>query len=457
MGNDLVGKKLGILGFGKEGKAVATFLKANGLVAEVFDEKPRSAFPELELKAWEDDGFRFLFEDWTQIVGWDIAFRSPGIKRLTENMEALERQGVEISSQTIYFFKHSPARIVGVTGTKGKGTTASLVYEMLKLQYPGQVWLTGNIGKVDPLELLPKLEPEHWVVFELSSFQLQDLKQSPQIGVCLMVTCEHLDFHKDLGEYHKAKESISTYQTAGDSVVYAVDYPASLQIGLQGQGDKFAFSRYHPVDRGAYAKGEEIVLVGTPVDGVIDVSKRKLLGHHNLENIAAATAAAALAGVGLTHIQKAVESFNGLEHRLEYVGRFGEVDFYNDSISTTPDSTVAAVEAFTAPLVLILGGSEKWVDFEAMAMVLAKQTNIRAIILVGQAAPRIDAALKAAGFTVPCFYGASNMDEIFGQIKQVVKPSDVVLLSPACASFGMFQNYAERGEQFKRLARQFTL
>jgi UDP-N-acetylmuramoylalanine--D-glutamate ligase len=413
-------------------------------------------------------GFTFEFaKPLTAFRRCHVLFRSPGVPRMHPAFGEAEAHGVVVTSQTKWFFDHCPARIVGVTGTKGKGTTVSLITRILQtaldqgkaggqfLSEQTRVFLTGNIGKANPLDVLPLLTADDIVVFELSSFQLQDLTVSPSIGVCLMVTSEHLDHHADLAEYHAAKSAIVSYQKPGDVAIYSEDYPASKSIGQQGRGTKYSFSRYHAVAGGVYMDDATAILNSMPISGRMDLSKRMLRGDHNYENMCAAIAVGSIFEVPLTVIQEAVTSFPGLEHRLEYVGKFSGVDFYNDSIATTPESSIAAVQAFTERVVIILGGSEKHADFSELGRVLAHADNIRGIVAVGITAPRIQEALSAAGYSGPLLLGAKNMQEIFAQVGKLAQVGDVVLLSPACASFDMFANYADRGEQFKIAAKEF--
>ncbi|MBP9686767.1 MAG: hypothetical protein KBD66_03130, partial [Candidatus Doudnabacteria bacterium] len=299
---ELAGKHIGIVGFGKEGQATAQFLCSQGFSAHVFDEKPETDFSPHVVTQLSAVGFTFSFgHDFIDFGALDVLFRTPGVRLATPGIVAARAAGCVITSQTVCFLEHCPAMVIGITGTKGKGTTTTLIYQLLQTaraeRLPeaattvrGGVYLTGNIGKDDPFALLPTLTADDIVVFELSSFQLQDVTRSPHIGVCLMVTREHLDHHADLSEYHRAKSSIIKFQDAEDIAVYAQDYPASVSIGTSGQGTAYAFSRTGTVEHGAYVVGEQVHVQDVHgVTGVIDVSGRQLRGAHNLENIMAAT------------------------------------------------------------------------------------------------------------------------------------------------------------------------
>ena len=257
--SDLNSHRIGVLGFGQEGQAVLSYLKKHGLTATVFDEK---------------DGSFDSISDCT------LLFRSPGVWRNHPKILEAENGGTIITSQTKWFFEHCPAKIIGITGTKGKGTTSSLIYDTLKAAGKS-AYLTGNIGKLQPLEFLDDLSENDLVVYELSSFQLQDLTQSPRIGVCLMVTSDHLNHHNDLGEYHTAKAAITNFQTEQDIAIYNIDYETSNKIGLLGKAQKFAISAKHKPTQGAYISGEKVQLSSSNAELVMDFSNRKLRGAHN--------------------------------------------------------------------------------------------------------------------------------------------------------------------------------
>ena len=463
---NLRSKKIGIVGFGKEGQAVASFLDSQNLFATVYDSKNRDEFDDEVLKKLEANRFTFKFgESLKSFDDSEVIFRSPGFPRLSEGLLEAETRGAIITSQTKWFFDHCPALIIGVTGTKGKGTTVTLIAEILNkakelgivsdiILEDSDIYVTGNIGKDDPFELLRKLKNTDIVVFELSSFQLQDLTKSPRIAVCLMITQEHLDHHKDIEEYRRAKSSIVRYQNESDVCIYNWDYPGTVAIGRLGQGRKFMVSRHRQIENGVYASGEQIIVSGMMQNGKIDVSKRILKGAHNLENICSAVAVAVMLGVPLEVQQGTIVNFKGLEHRLEFVGEVRGVKFYNDSISTVPESSMAAIEAFKEPKVIILGGSDKGSEFDQLATTM-QNSNIRCAVLIGEMTNKIHQALEAHGSEYPILTGANNMQEVLAQVKSIAQSGDVVLLSPACASFGMFKNYKDRGEQFKEWVSKF--
>ncbi len=420
---DLENKRIGILGFGQEGQAVLTYLKKHGLIAEVFENN-------------EFDG----------VENCDVLFRSPGIWRNHEKILAAEKEGAIITSQTKFFFENTPAKIIGITGTKGKGTTSSLIYQTLQ-EAGKKVYLTGNIGKVQPLEFLDNTTVDNIVVFEMSSFQLQDLTISPHIGVCLMVTSDHLNHHTDLAEYHAAKAAITSFQDESDTAIYNADYPATVKIGEQGSGKKLTVSTHLKPESGALISGDLIILE----DGTtIDCSDRNLRGAHNLENIAAAALASRAVGINVETIQKVSKEFSGLEHRLQFAGTFDGVSYYNDSISTVPETTIAAMNAFSEPIHLLLGGSEKGLDYTNLISEIANKQNLSSITLLGEVGEKLKNQIADATKT-PLFGPYHNFAEAIANIKSKAQSGEVVLLSPAAASFDMFENYADRGHQFVKL------
>lgn len=436
--DELAKLKVGILGFGHEGQAVFSYLKKHGVEAQVLDQ--------------EKNGETYL----DNLTEFSIVFRSPGIPRLHPKILTAEKAGVVITSQTKWFFEHSPAKIIGVTGTKGKGTTCSLIYKTLQ-EAGASVFLTGNIGKQAPFEFLDDLKLEDLVVFELSSFQLQDLTKSPQIGVCLMVTSDHLNHHKDLAEYHVAKSAITGFQEKNDIAIFNADYPATVEIGNLGAGRKLSISaKLKPVN-GAYIEGDKIFLTkeDEQFERVIDCSERKLRGSHNLENIAASMLVCTELGISEEVISKVSNSFTGLEHRLQLVGTVNGVSYYNDSISTVPETAIAALNSFTEPTHIILGGSEKGLDYSNLVDEIVKRKNIASVTLLGEVGEKLKTLFSVKrveqSWEVPVSKPFTDFKEAMMEIKTRAKAGDVVLLSPASASFGMFKNYAERGNEFARL------
>lgn len=434
-------KKIAIIGEGLEGKSAAKFLEKKGAEVEFRDQKQSDEY----LK---------------NLDKFDFVVRSPGVKikdiqnSLKDNSvsNGVDSKGksLEITSQTKLFLEHSPTKnIIGVTGTKGKGTTSTLIYEMLKAAGLS-AYLGGNIG-TPPLDFIDELDKDSWVVLELSSFQLQDVDVSPHIGVLLMITPEHLDYHENVAEYIEAKRNLLNFQTKDDIAILNRDFPPSNESDIFGEGQVFFISREREVDEGCFALGDQIILRIKGNDlPIIDTKELQIRGKHNHENACAATLAAYLAGVRVNAITDVLRSFQGLPHRLERVAQIEEVEYYNDSFSTTPETAIAAIESFENPEILILGGSSKKSDFKELGEIISKKENIKAIIGIGDEWHKIKEQIKDLNQQIIIIEGADSMEKIVLAASKIAIPGDVVILTPACASFGMFENYKDRGEQFKK-------
>ncbi|RJP46790.1 MAG: UDP-N-acetylmuramoyl-L-alanine--D-glutamate ligase [Armatimonadetes bacterium] len=512
--NDFKGKRVAVLGFGMEGISTVKFLSKHGADVIVLDRREEKEFDKSEirnpkslpallrkaLQAGEtnpnDKNLNFKFgENYLEnLDAYDVIVRSPGVKRsLPEILEA-EKKGAIVTSLTRVFFDLCPCPIIGVTGTKGKGTTSSLIYEMLKAQ-GCDVYLGGNIG-TPPLDFLDKLKSDSWVILELSSFQLQDLHKSPHIAVVLMITSEHLDYHKDVMEYVQAKRNILKFQTASDFAVINRDYLASNEADLETEGQIFKVSTERPVERGCFIQNNKVILkvqsskfkvqsypdefhsCGIPNENyhrdsskvksfnnsgfsedakdveIVDVEDILLPGRHNLENVCAGVVAAKLAGVEDKNIVQVLKTFKGLEHRLELVVEVEGVRYYDDSFSTTPETAIAAIEAFEEPEILIFGGSSKNSDFTHLGRVIRDSKNIKAIIGIGEEWSRMKREFQISNAKFQIIENCKSMKEVVLAASNAASAGDVVVLSPACASFDMFRNYKDRGDQFKEEVRR---
>lgn len=441
------GKKVAIVGFGKEGLAAANYLgKDNKII--VFDKKSKNEIGNF-LKNLKYKSIDFYFQNsLPKDLSFDYLVRSPGVRPDDWLVAKILKKGAVLTSPTRIFFDQNQGKVIGVTGTKGKGTTATLIYEFLKT-ITKNVFLAGNIGK-PALEILPYVTKESLVVLELSSFQLIDLQKSPQIAVVLMITYEHLDWHQNQFEYRKAKEPIVLYQNSGDFAVINADFAASLAFGQKTKAQVFYFSINHKTN-GVYLEKDLLISEIAGKEVICQASQVRLPGIHNLQNVAAAVAVAKILNTDNGNILKVIETFKGLPHRLQLVGKIDGISFYDDSYSTTPETTIAAIEAFKRPKILVLGGSSKKSNFRPLAKKIANDPKIKSIILIGEEGPRIAKAIAVVGgFGGTIIEKAPNMREIVRQARLQAKSGDVVILSPGCASFDMFKNYQDRAEQFAR-------
>jgi len=453
---DFKGKKVAVIGVGVEGKSTLNYLEDKNAKLFLLDQK-ETLDPEIITLAKSIGVQLHLGKNYLETVDqFDLIFRSPGVRPDLPELLRAKEAGVRVTSQTKYFFDTCPCPIVGVTGTKGKGTTATLIFEMLKAD-GRKVFLGGNIGQA-PLDFLQKLTGESIVVLELSSFQLIDLEKSPQVGVVLMITSEHLDWHQNTSEYIEAKKPIVKYQSERDFALVNVDYPTSKEFLAVGGGHKIAVSTKEKLEMGVFIEKGIIYRNLKSPERVVQVEEVGLIGPHNLENIVAAVGAASVLEVPLDSIVQVVKEFKGLEHRLEFIRETAGVKFYNDSFSTTPETAIAAIRSFSEPEILILGGSSKNSDFMNLGKEIISRENLKALILIGQEGPRIKKAINTQGeFKGQILEGAKSMEEIISQARDVADSGDIVLLSPACASFDMFKNYKERGELFKKEVMNLSL
>lgn len=417
--------RIAILGFGREGKSVLRFLKK--------DPRFRSA----EVQVLDK---KFCKGYLKNLSRFDVIFRSPGVPYALPEIKLAKKNGVRISSATKLFFEEAGKRkikIIGVTGSKGKTTTATLLYKMLKAGGK-KVFLAGNIGK-SPLDLLPKIQKNNLVVLELSSFQLEDLDKSPQITILLELFPEHLDIksghggHASLKEYYSAKANIVRFQKKGDAVFFLNHNPITAKIARLSPGKKF------PVSEKSMAP--------------FNTSDLRLRGLHMYRNALAAAAAAKYLGVTAKTIKRTAAAFRGIKHRLEFVRRLGKIDFYNDSIATSPAAAAAAIKAFpNNNIILLAGGFDKNLDYAPLAKALRK-SGVRLAVLYGQNKKKIQKALHSTGVPVKL---VSNLKEAvkFAYQNAEKLAQAVILLSPAAASFDQFRDYADRGEKFKALVRK---
>lgn len=431
--------KVAIIGYGIEGKSAAAYWLAKGADVTVCDQNPDTSLPP-EVHAQLGEGYL------ANLGRFDVINRTGSIH---PRILLAANAGIEPKITTIIneFFEVSPtANIIGVTGTKGKGTTTTMITKMLQAAGK-QVFLAGNIGN-SPLDFLPQLTPDSWVVLELSSYQLYDLRHSPKIAVCLMVVPEHLDWHGDIADYTRSKQQLFAHQTEQDTAIYFADNETSHRIASASKGKKIPYY----ATPGAYVADDRIVIDDHEI---CQVSELKLLGKHNWQNVCAATTTVWQVVQDADVIRDVAITFTGLPHRLEFVRELDGIKFYNDSFATGLHATEAAVEAIAGPKVLIAGGFDRMLPIEHFGDFVKTHTKeLRTILLIGQSGPRVATVLDAAGYTNYKLSSAKNMDEIVSEARSIAqadstKPS--VVLSPGFASFGMFNNFEERGELFKKV------
>lgn len=421
--------KIVIAGYGIEGEASYKYFSADKsnqmcIADEQFPKKP---LPQNVNTIIGTDAFN-------KLIDFDLVIRSPGIPPRKINTKG------KIWSLTNEFFAKCPSLIIGITGSKGKGTTASLVASILR-EDGYTVWLLGNIGE-PALNVLHLIKSDDIVVYELSSFQLWDLEKSPQRAAILFIEQEHLDVHVHMDEYIKAKAHITDFQSAKDLLVFNRVNKYAQQIALQSKAELSPYpdKKTCHIKNNSFYYGEK---------NICPVENLKIVGEHNRENACAAINLVWDLVRDKTAIDRGLATFKGLPHRLEFVREVNSVVYYDDSIATTPRSVIAALRSFQdRSVVVILGGSSKNADFSELAVALKSFSNVYAI-LIGQEAEHIAQVLKENNFSSFEISTASNMREIVERAHMFSVSGGVVLLSPACASFGMFRDYVDRGNQFQ--------
>ena len=457
------GKRVTVVGLAVNNTPLIKYLVQAGARVTVVDRKTcdqlEKYLKELaDLSGRYDIQYKFGPGYLTDLNKEEVVFLSPGIpKNLPEILEA-KKAGVKFSSELQLFFSLNHSPVIGVTGSSGKTTTTSLIGEMLFEVYPTKVG--GNIGR-PPLSFLPELSADTWVVLELSSFQLQNLGYSPHIALVTNITPNHLDIHSSMEEYIAAKSEVLQYQSSGDIAILNWDNEITKNLGRMVKGECYYFSRLTQLEYGAYLKRDQLFLslhqqgFGQTEELICDRRDLTLLGEHNVENVLAAALTARLAGVPMGTITRVIKGFKGVEHRLEFVRELNGVRFFNDSISTTPTRAIAGLMAMKAPVILIAGGYDKHLPFNEFAEIAAEKC--RAVYLLGATAEKIEDAFnqvrleRKKNTDFPIIKRVSDLEEAVNSARSLALSGDVVLLSPACASYDMFRNYEERGKLFKTL------
>lgn len=422
--------KIAIAGYGTEGKVSYKYFTALGHDVTIADERtiPTEELPPDATVMTGKDVF-------SRLDGFDMVVRTAGLAPYRIKTDG------RVWSATNEFFSRCKAPIIGVTGTKGKGTTSSLIAAILAAAGK-TVHLVGNIG-VPALEVLKNIQPEDIVVYELSSFQLWDLEKSPQVAVVLGVEPDHLDIHVDYTDYIAAKAHSTENQSTTDRVVFNVHNEAAVSIAGLSVGQRLPY----PSERTAHVQGSFFYYGDKEL---CETSQLQLPGEHNIENACAAITAVWPWVQDPAAIAEGLRSFNGLPHRLKFVREVNGVRYFDDSIATTPGSAIAALRAFSEPKVIILGGSDKGVEYDEVIQVCRKTDTD--VIAIGQTGRKIQELCVKLG--VNCERVEGGMAEVVARAREVAESkvdhgdSNVVILSPASASFDQYKNYADRGDQF---------
>ena len=447
----LQGKKVLVVGTGKSGIAATELLCANGIDTVLFDGNKELDSKTLYEKAPKLKEVPLILGDLTdeQIDEFDVAVLSPGVPTDIPMVNSLRDRGVKIWGEIELAYTFGAGEIIAITGTNGKTTTTALTGEIMK-NYFKDVRVVGNIG-IPYTSMVTGSTGETVTVAEISSFQLETIDTfKPHVSAILNITPDHLNRHHTMENYIRAKEDITKNQTADDYCVLNYEDEVLRNFAAECPAKVIFFSSKSELSEGFYLDGDIIIYAHDGVrDEVIDVNELNLLGKHNFENVMAAVAMAYYAGVDMDSIRRSICEFTAVEHRIEYVTEKNGVAYYNDSKGTNPDAAIKGIQAMNRPTLLIGGGYDKESSYDEW--IQAFDGKVRYLVLIGQTKEKIKAAAEKNGFhdVILC----EDLKEAVQVCADKANAGDAVLLSPACASWGQFDNYEQRGQMFKEYVR----
>lgn len=445
------GKKVTFVGIGTSNIPLIEMFAEKGAIVSACDRQTYEKLGENAIRAEKAGAKLILGDDYLKNIDTDILFRSPGTPFYKEELEDLKKKGVVVTSEMEVFFDLCPCKIIAITGSDGKTTTTTIISELLKSQ-GYNVHLGGNIGK----PLLPEIESinaDDYAVVELSSFQLISMRKSPEISVVTNLAPNHLDIHKDMQEYVDSKKNIVLHQNAFSKTVLNLDNDISNSFETYVRGQLVKFSRQSEVVNGAYLENDMIIYndYGKKTD-VVSINDIKIPGMHNVENYMAAISAV-WGLVTVENIQNVAKNFGGVAHRAEFVRELNGVRYYNDSIASSPTRTASGtLSLYDEKIIIIAGGYDKHIPYEPLGPVICDK--VKTLILLGDTAEKIkDAVVNSENYSNnnPEIIMVNNMDEAVKTAYELAKEGDIVSMSPASASFGLYKNFEERGNHFKEL------
>lgn len=462
--DQIAGKKTLIVGWGREGESTYRFLRKRWprLPIAVADLKENLETRLRQIKKRDRNFGYYLGKDYLKAIGeYKVVFRAPGVPPYVFKLEEIKHNKQIITSQTEVFLKLAREKTIGITGTKGKSTTASLTACILE-KSGRQVELLGNIGQpvFEFFNRGGQITKRKIFVVELSSHQLCDIKASPHIAVILNITREHLDYYKNFRQYLDCKQNITLYQRENDILIYA-DYENPRKIAKKTKALAVPFSRRKKPCPGYYIEDDKIVSCkkeGREV--LVGENDTQLLGDFNLDNVLGAVAVADTLGISKKIIRQAVAEFKPLPHRLERVGEYKEIIFFNDALATTPEATIAAIETFKGKVgTIILGGSDRKQNFRKLAEIVL-YAGIENVILLPDTGAVIKKSIykqaKQSGHNLPRFFEVKNLKKAVSLCYTHTRQGKVCLLSTASPSFSLFKDYQEKGDLFKRYVRELA-
>ena len=445
------GKKVTFVGIGTSNIPLIEMFAEKGAIVSACDRQTYEKLGENAIRAEKAGAKLILGDDYLKNIDTDILFRSPGTPFYKEELEELKKKGVVVTSEMEVFFDLCPCKIIAITGSDGKTTTTTIISELLKAQ-GYNVHLGGNIGK----PLLPEIESinaDDYAVVELSSFQLISMRKSPEISVVTNLAPNHLDIHKDMQEYVDSKKNIVLHQNAFSKTVLNLDNDISNSFEAYVRGQLVKFSRQADVSNGAYLEDDMIIYndYGKKTN-VVSIKDIKIPGMHNVENYMGAISAV-WGLVTVENIQNVAKNFGGVAHRAEFVRELNGVRYYNDSIASSPTRTASGtLSLYDEKIIIIAGGYDKHIPYEPLGPVICDK--VKTLILLGDTAEKIkEAVVNSENYSNnnPEIIMVNNMDEAVKTAYNLAKEGDIVSMSPASASFGLYKNFEERGNHFKEL------
>lgn len=446
-------KRVAVIGAGVSNMPLVTLLRQAGLSVTVHDKKTADGLGAQYAQLTALGARTVLGDGYLDSLDEDIVFRTPGLHPEHPALQAVRARGGEVTSEMELFFRVCPCKIIGITGSDGKTTTTTLVYEFLK--HAGHTChLGGNIGK----PLLPEvreMRPDDLAVVELSSFQLMGMRYSPSIAAITNLTPNHLDYHKDFAEYVQAKTSIYTHQVTGERLVLNGDDPVTQTLDIGPGHQILTCSKIVKPENGVYLRDGVIYIAEQGKDrALMDAKDIRIPGAHNVYNVM--MAAAIVQGLCQDDdIVEVAKTFGGVEHRIEFVREFEGVKYYNDSIASSPTRTIAGLESFDQKLILIAGGYDKHIPYDVLGVPICR--HVKTLLLTGATAPKIRACVEQADCPEkPEIIDVPDLAAAVRCANAVAQPGDIVIMSPASASFDCFKNFMERGNLFKELVHKLV-
>lgn len=448
----LKNRKVAVIGLGVSNLPLLDYLYEKGAIVTVFDDRNTEKISKEAIEKLNKYEFNSSFgeNNLDKLVGFDLIFRSPSCMPTKKELVEEEKRGAIVTSEIEMLMEMAPCKVIGVTGSDGKTTTTSLIYEIVK-NAGYNTHLGGNIG-IPLFTKLKDIEPEDVIVLELSSFQLMNMNISPDISVITNITPNHLNIHASYEEYIEAKKNIFKNQKEDGIVVLNYDNDLTRNCKPEANGKVTYFSSKEKLENGIIIDNDVIKECEDRLrKHIINTKDIHLRGMHNYENVAAAIAATK-SFIDIETIVDAIKKFKGVEHRIEFIRELDGVKWYNDSIGTSPTRTIAGLNSFDEDIILIAGGYDKHLDYEPIAKPIVD--NVKGLILIGQTSEKIYAAvtkeLEKQNKELD-IYQCNEFEQIVEVARKIAKPGQVVLFSPASASFDLFENFAQRGNKFKEL------